>query len=82
MAGTGNEVAMIQAEDEKRCLSPAPSYFGDFGPTQNVHTSSLACRVRTTLPPAQPEFSMDVVEHWLAEFAARAQFDAARYAAL
>jgi hypothetical protein len=60
----------------------APSYFDALGPAQILRNSAPACHLTITAPPSQPELAMDVVEHWLAEFAARALFDAARYAVL
>jgi hypothetical protein len=69
---------MMHTESSRGCFSSAASYFGNYGPPQRPRSLMLGGRVTMVRQLPAPAFDQDVVDHWLAEFAARAQFDALR----
>jgi hypothetical protein len=63
-------------------LLTAARYFGTFGPPDLPRKLVLGGHV--TMAPRNAGSSMDpdVIDHWLADYAARAEFDAVRLAQL
>jgi serine/threonine protein kinase HipA of HipAB toxin-antitoxin module len=71
-------INMQHSESTQGFFQPAANYFGNYGPPLSPRKLVLGSRVTMArkLPP--PALDADVVSHWLAEYAARAQFDALR----
>jgi hypothetical protein len=69
---------MQHTEGNRGYFQSAASYFGHFGPPQSPRKLVLTVRVTMVRLQAESALDADVVSHWLAEYAARAQFDAAR----
>jgi hypothetical protein len=69
---------MYSTESNREYFLSAANYFGNYGPPRFPRRLVLEGRVTMARQQPDSKFDPDVVSHWLAEYAARAQFESLR----
>ncbi len=69
---------MQHTESNRGYFQSAAGYFGNYWSPQSPRKLVLGGRVTMVRQVAVSALDDEVVDHWLAEYAARAQFDAPR----